>query len=94
MTDVRPRYQLVGLDCPDPVALATFYSRLTGLDVEPLGDFKPTRSNGLNSTMVNIRRSRSRRSQLRGADVAHRSDSQQLHLDFLVPILTKVSSTR
>jgi len=41
MTDVRPRYQLVGLDCPDPIALATFYSRLTGLEVEPLGDFKP-----------------------------------------------------
>jgi hypothetical protein len=41
MTDVRPRYQLVGLDCPDPLALANFYSRLTGLEVEPLGDVKP-----------------------------------------------------
>src|SRR5580692_4935140 len=41
MTDVRPRYQLVGLDCPDPIALAEFYSRLTGLEVEPLGDFRP-----------------------------------------------------
>jgi hypothetical protein len=40
MTDVRPRYQLVGLDCPDPVALATFYSLLTGLEVEPLGDLE------------------------------------------------------
>jgi hypothetical protein len=36
-----PRYQLVALDCPDPLALADFYSRLTGLDVEPLGDFPP-----------------------------------------------------
>jgi hypothetical protein len=41
MTDVRPRYQLVGLDCPDPLALADFYSRLTGLEVEPLGDIRP-----------------------------------------------------
>jgi hypothetical protein len=30
---------LVAIDCPDPLALAHFYSRLTGLDVEPLGDF-------------------------------------------------------
>ena len=36
-----PHFQLVALDCPDPLALAGFYSRLTGLDVEPLGDFPP-----------------------------------------------------
>jgi len=34
-----PRLQLTALDCPDPLALADFYSRLTGLDVEPLGEF-------------------------------------------------------
>ncbi|HVB19494.1 MAG TPA: VOC family protein [Acidimicrobiales bacterium] len=32
------RYSLVALDCPDPLALAAFYSELTGLEVEPLGD--------------------------------------------------------
>jgi predicted enzyme related to lactoylglutathione lyase len=37
----RPKFQLVALDCPDPLALADFYSRLTGLQVEPLGDFAP-----------------------------------------------------
>lgn len=26
------------LDCPDPIALAAFYSALTGLDVEPFDD--------------------------------------------------------
>ncbi len=36
-----PRLQLFALDCPDPVALAVFYSRVTGLEVEPLGDFTP-----------------------------------------------------
>lgn len=34
-----PHFQLVALDCPDPLALANFYARLTGLEVEPLGDF-------------------------------------------------------
>ena len=33
------RYSLVALDCPDPLALATFYAELTGLAVEPVGDF-------------------------------------------------------
>jgi hypothetical protein len=37
----RPRLQLFALDCPDPLALATFYSHVTGLEVEPLGDFIP-----------------------------------------------------
>jgi hypothetical protein len=37
----RPRLQLFALDCPDPLALAAFYSRVTGLEVEPLGDFPP-----------------------------------------------------
>lgn len=36
-----PRLQLTALDCPDPLALAAFYSALTGLEVEPLGDFRP-----------------------------------------------------
>ncbi|HEV2426732.1 MAG TPA: VOC family protein [Acidimicrobiales bacterium] len=37
----RPTYSLVALDCPDALALAGFYSELTGLPVEPLGDFPP-----------------------------------------------------
>jgi hypothetical protein len=36
-----PRLQVFALDCPDPVALADFYARLTGGEVEPLGDFPP-----------------------------------------------------
>jgi hypothetical protein len=31
----------MALDCPDPLALAAFYAALTGLQVEPLGDFPP-----------------------------------------------------
>jgi len=36
-----PALSVVALDCPDPMALAEFYSRVTGLAVEPLGDFPP-----------------------------------------------------
>ncbi len=34
-------FGIVALDCPEPLELASFYSRLTGLDVEPLGDLPP-----------------------------------------------------
>ncbi len=36
-----PALSVIALDCPDPLALADFYSRVTGLAVEPLGDFPP-----------------------------------------------------
>ena len=39
MTAIKLR--LTALDCPDPLALAAFYADLTGLLVEPLGDFPP-----------------------------------------------------
>ncbi len=35
------RYAYTALDCQDPIALADFYSKLTGWPVEPLGDFAP-----------------------------------------------------
>ncbi len=34
-------YAYTALDCDDPIALADFYSKITGWPVEPLGDFKP-----------------------------------------------------
>ncbi len=37
MTNIR--FSVAALDCPDPLELAAFYARLTGLEVEPLGDF-------------------------------------------------------
>jgi hypothetical protein len=33
------KYAYTALDCPDPIALADFYSKITGWPVEPLGDF-------------------------------------------------------
>jgi hypothetical protein len=39
MTNIH--FNVTALDCPDPLALAAFYSALTGLEVEPLGEFPP-----------------------------------------------------
>lgn len=35
------KYSVTAIDCPNPVALASFYSKLSGLEVEPLGDLAP-----------------------------------------------------
>lgn len=34
-------YRHPTIDCPDPYALASFYSSLADLEIEPLGDFTP-----------------------------------------------------
>lgn len=84
----RPKFQLVALDCPDALALAEFYSRITGLAVEPLGDFAPedvTWIELLNGDQPTIAFQK----------VAHYvaptwpegPSPQQLHLDFTVPDL-------
>jgi hypothetical protein len=39
MTSIK--FNVTALDCPAPVELAAFYAALTGLEVEPLGDFPP-----------------------------------------------------
>ena len=39
MTNIH--FTIAALDCPDPLALAAFYSGLTGLEVESLGDVAP-----------------------------------------------------
>ena len=88
MTDVRPRYELVGLDCPDPLALAAFYSRLTGLEVEPLGDLKPEEvewielDNGQHPTIAF-----QKVTNYVAPTWPTGAIPQQLHLDFLVPDL-------
>ena len=35
------KYAYTALDCENPIALAEFYSKITGWPVEPLGDFPP-----------------------------------------------------
>ncbi len=39
MTSIK--FSVAALDCPEPLELAAFYAALTGLEVEPLGDFPP-----------------------------------------------------
>ena len=38
---MKPQLELTALDCPDPLALADFYSRVTGLEIEPLDQVTP-----------------------------------------------------
>jgi hypothetical protein len=35
------KYSVTAIDCPDPITLAHFYSKISGLEVEPLGDLAP-----------------------------------------------------
>lgn len=35
------KFSVTAIDCPDPIALAEFYSKLSGFEMEPLGDFDP-----------------------------------------------------
>jgi hypothetical protein len=35
------KYSYPAIDCPNPLALAEFYSKLSGLAMEPLEDFDP-----------------------------------------------------
>lgn len=35
------KYSYPAIDCPDPLALAGFYSKLSGFEMEPLGEFDP-----------------------------------------------------
>jgi hypothetical protein len=39
------KYSVTAIDCPDPVALASFYSRLSGFEMEPLGDLEKDKVN-------------------------------------------------
>jgi hypothetical protein len=37
------KFSVTAIDCPDPIALAHFYSKLSGYEMEPLGDFDPAK---------------------------------------------------
>lgn len=77
--------RVTALDCPDPIALANFYAALTGLEVEPLGDFAPE-----DVTWIEVQRDG--RSVLGFQKIDHFVAPtwpeglvpQQLHLDFAV----------
>ena len=34
------KFSVTAIDCPDPVALANFYSQLSGFEMEPLGELE------------------------------------------------------
>lgn len=41
VVSVKPQLELTALDCPDPLALADFYARVTGMEIEPLDGEDP-----------------------------------------------------
>src|ERR1700684_640301 len=78
-------FSVVAIDCLEPLELATFYAQLSGLEIEPLGDFPPedvTWIELLNNGQPTIGFQK----------VAHVTpvtwpegpEAQRLHLDFLV----------
>jgi hypothetical protein len=80
-----PQLDVTALDCPDPLALAGFYSALTGLEVEPLGDFNPADVTWI--TLLNDGRPTlgfQKVSTFVAPTWPEGPIPQQLHLDFLV----------
>jgi glyoxalase superfamily protein len=81
------RFGLVALDCPDPVALARFYSALTGWPLDPPDDsadwvqLEPPDGRGSTLAFQKVS-SGYRPPEWPGQDVP-----QQLHIDFDVPDL-------
>jgi hypothetical protein len=37
------KYSVTAIDCPDPIALASFYAKLSGYEMEPLRDLDPAK---------------------------------------------------
>lgn len=84
------KYSLIAIDCPDPVALASFYAKLSGFEMEPLGDFDPTKVTWYNL----LREGRPVIAFQRVANFVaptwpEGSVPQQMHLDFDVEDLDK-----
>jgi hypothetical protein len=81
------RFGVVALDCPDPIALARFYSALTGWPLDPSGEndrwvqLDPPDGRGAALAFQKVP-SGYRPPQWPGQDVP-----QQLHIDFDVPDL-------
>jgi hypothetical protein len=80
------KYAYSALDCQNPIALAEFYSKLTGWPVEPLGDFPPEKVTWLElldengKTKMGFQKIKNyRRPTWPEGEVA-----QQVHLDFHV----------
>lgn len=77
--DAIARLELTALDCPDPAALAEFYSQITGWQVGGRSDDWVELDNGDGPTLAFQRAPDHQAPQWPKPDGA-----QQLHLDFLV----------
>lgn len=85
------KYAYTALDCQDPIALAEFYSKITGWPVEPLGDFKPEEVTWLELLDENgaTRMGFQKIQNYKRPTWPEGSVPQQLHLDFHVADMEK-----
>lgn len=93
---VNARIESIDIDCPNDVELLSFYERLTGLEVEPPGDFFPSL---LDPRGFAIRFQEVRNYQPPTWPTQERG--QQMHLDFATPdmeaaarVATSIGATR
>lgn len=77
------RFSLVALDCPDPEALARFYSELTGWEADGEGEWVQLYGAGGGATIAFQRVA----DDYRPPDWPGQQQPQQIHLDFDVPDL-------
>lgn len=85
------KYAYTALDCQDPIALAEFYSKITGWPVEPLGEFKPEEVTWLELLDENgaTRMGFQKIQNYKRPTWPEGSVPQQLHLDFHVTDMEK-----
>src|SRR4051794_8985459 len=82
------RFELVALDCPDPLALAGFYAAITGWSVDDDGDDDDDVPEWVTlASPVGVTIAFQRVEELRAPEWPGSEHPQQLHLDFRVPDL-------
>ena len=88
-----PRLHLIALDCPDPLALANFYSALTGIPVESWPGYDPSEMPGID--LVHLGEpslSFQRVDNYIAPTWPEGPVPQQIHLDFLVDDLDEAEA--
>jgi hypothetical protein len=89
----KPVLTMVALDCPDPLALARFYSDLTGYPVQDIGDWPPDEIPGLDLVVPSGPTLSFQRVERFVAPTWPDGDvPQQFHLDFVVDDLDEGES--
>lgn len=87
-----PRFHLTALDCPNPLALARFYEKLTGGTLEPLGEVEDAPGTWIELDTGNGILAFQQIDDFVVPTWPGGDTPQQLHLDFIVPNLDEGES--